>query len=46
MPDPLDEPPPPRPVPPRAPPDPIVALGRPLEHFQAWWNQKGLPKRG
>ena len=17
-----------------------------LEHFQAWWNQKGLPKRG
>ena len=18
----------------------------PLEHFQAWWNQKGLPKRG
>jgi hypothetical protein len=28
-------------------PDQFVGVQfRRLEHFQAWWNQKGLPKRG
>ena len=26
--------------------DGYTKLAELLEHFQAWWNQKGLPKRG